>query len=234
MKIGIMQPYFLPYLGYWQLINAVDKYVVYDNIQFEKRSWIRRNRILINGKDFLFSLPIKSDSDYLDIRERFLSETYFNKDKDKLLKIIASAYKKAPRFEEAFSIIQKCINHENNNLFEYIFHSIIQIMKYLGINTEIIISSDIDIDHFLRNKHRVIEICKALGGDIYINSSGGINLYDKKEFSKYGLELKFIKMNDIQYRQFDHPFVPNLSIIDTMMFNDREKIKEMLHEYQLL
>ena len=109
MKIGIMQPYFFPYIGYWQLINAVDKFVIYDNIQFTKRGWIRRNRILMNGEDKMISLPIKKDSDYLDVNKRYLSDT-FNKDKSKIISQIKTAYSKAPEFDKVFPLIESAIN----------------------------------------------------------------------------------------------------------------------------
>lgn len=227
MKIGTMQPYFFPYIGYWQLINVVDKFVVYDNIQFTKKSWIRRNKILVNGKDRLFTLSIKKDSDYLDVRERYLSET-FQKERKKLLNQIKMAYKNAPQFETVFPIIEECINFDNDNLFEYIYYSIVKVLKYLDIDTEIIISSSIDMDHSLHNKYRVIEACKALEGNIYINPIGGVELYDKEEFLKNGIDLKFLHTDEFEYRQYDNHFVPNLSIIDMMMFNSKCEIKEIL------
>ena len=233
MKIGIMQPYFFPYIGYWQLINEVDKFVVYDNIKFTKKSWIRRNRILVDGKEKLFSLPLKNDSDYLDIRERFLSHTYLEERKS-LLNRIKIYYKNAPQFAFAYPVITECFDFDNDNLFEYILNSIVKVMKYLNINTEIIISSSIDMDHSLKNKYRVMAICKVLGGDVYVNPIGGLELYDKNEFYKNGIDLKFIRSNEFEYKQFDNTFVPNLSIIDVMMFNNPKVINQMLGAYELL
>lgn len=233
MKLGIMQPYFFPYIGYWQLINAVDKFVVYDNIQFTKSSWIRRNRILLNGKDKLFTLPIKKDSDYLDVRDRYLSDKYEN-DRQKLINQIKVAYDKAPQFDASFPIIEECINYDNDNLFEYIYHSIIKMVEYLGINTEIIISSNINMDHSLHNKYRVMEICKVLEADIYINPIGGVGLYDKDDFLINGIDLKFVHTNNFKYKQYENEFVPNLSIIDVMMFNSVDEIQKMLEQYELI
>ncbi|ERI90852.1 WbqC-like protein [Clostridiales bacterium oral taxon 876 str. F0540] len=228
-----MQPYFFPYIGYWQLINSVDKFVVYDNIQFTKGGWIKRNRILYDGKDKLFSLSIKKDSDYLDVRDRILSDKCIEERK-KILNNIKIAYKKAPQFENAFPIIEKCINFENMNLFEYVYNSIIKIKEYLNISTEIIISSNIQMNHALRNKYRVMETCKVLGADIYINPIGGIDLYKKDEFSYNGIDLRFMRTNDLKYNQFNCEFVPNLSIIDVMMFNSIDEIKKLLGMYELV
>lgn len=233
MKVGIMQPYFFPYIGYWQLINAVDKFVVYDNIEFTKKSWIRRNRILVNSQDKLFTLPIKKASDYLDVRERYLSET-FPEEGEKLLNQIKISYNKSPQFNTVFPIIEKCIRFDNRNLFEYIYHSILTVLNYLEISTEIIISSSIVMDHSLRNKYRVIETCKKLGGDVYINLIGGMEMYEKEEFRENSIELKFLHTDEFEYKQYDNPFIPNLSIIDVMMFNSKEEINEILSMYKCI
>lgn len=228
---GIMQPYFLPYIGYWQLINAVDVFVVYDNIQYTKKGWFNRNRFLQNGQDALFSIPLKNDSDYLDVNQRFISFEY---NKKKLIAQFQNAYNKAPYVKEVMPLIEKIIMFNDDNLFNYTFNSIKEICNYFDINTKIIISSSIDIDHSLKGSEKVKAICKALNADIYINTVGGVSLYDKEDFSQNELELKFIKPNDIQYKQFNDDFVPWLSIIDILMFNCKEEIHKMIMEYELL
>ena len=234
MKIGIMQPYFLPYIGYWQLLNAVDKFVVYDNVQFVKKGWVNRNRILLNGKDFVIRIPLKSSSYYLDIRERFISDQYFDKDVDELIQTIRYAYRKAPYFNEVMSIIEKCILYKEKNLSTFIFNSIQIISEYLGITTEIILSSHIEMDHSLKSQERIIEICKHLLATVYLNPIGGLELYDSKSFEYNGIELKFLKSKAGGYKQFGDEFIPNLSIIDVMMFNSRNDIKKMLSVYELI
>lgn len=196
MIIGIMQPYFMPYIGYWQLMNAVDKYVVYDNIEFTKKGWFNRNRILLNGKDFLFSIPIKNDSDYLHVNQRFVSETF---DKQKLLSQIRNAYSKAPYFKTIFPIIESIIMLEEENLFKYIFNSIKAIHELLDIKSELIVSSSISIDHALKGKDKVLAICKNLNADSYYNAIGGNLLYNKNEFEQHNIELNFIKTRNIEY-----------------------------------
>ncbi|MDA0524839.1 WbqC family protein [Methanococcoides alaskense] len=234
VNIAIMQPYFLPYIGYWQLINAVDKFVVYDNIQFTKKSWIRRNRILQNGKDFLFTIPLKSGSDYLDIRERLISDKYFDTDADKFIRKMRDGYRKAPYFNEAMPSIEKCIRCDEKNLFTFIWNSIKTISEYLEIHTEIIISSQVEMDHLLKGQERVLEICRHLSATSYINAIGGLELYDKETFEAKGIELKFIKSETGEYDQFGNEFVPNLSIIDVMMFNSKNDIKKMLGMYDII
>jgi len=171
MKVGIMQPYFFPYIGYFQLLKAVDKFVVYDNIEFTKKGWFHRNRILINGKDEYISLMIKKDSDYLDVKDRVLSPEF---DRDKLIRRIEGSYRKAPYYNEFIEEIKSIIYFEDNNLFNYIFNSISRLIEILQINTQLIISSDLNIDHSLKGKDKVIQICKVLKASDYINPTGGI------------------------------------------------------------
>ena len=232
MKIGIMQPYFFPYIGYFQLINAVDFFVIYDNIQYTKKGWINRNRYLMNGKHYLFSLPLKKDSDFLDIRDRYLADSY-TQERKKILARITHAYKSAPFFSQVIPIIESCLMYQENNLFKFIFYSIQQICKYLNIGTTLIISSSINANHQMKGQDRVISICKAMKASHYINTLGGITLYSKHDFNEQGIQLSFINSKDIMYQQFENDFIPNLSIIDVMMFNSRKNTDIMLDNYEL-
>ena len=231
MKLGIMQPYFLPYIGYFQLLNTVDKYVIYDNIQYTKKGWFNRNRILQNGKDLLFSIPLEKGSDYLDVKDRFVSAAF---DRKKLLNQITEAYRKAPYFDAVMLIAEKIINFEDNNLFNYIYNSVKEVCNYLGITTEIIVSSTLDIDHSLKGQDKVIAICKSLNATDYYNAIGGQELYNTEDLKKEKINLHFISANPIEYAQFKNEFIPWLSILDVMMFNSVEKIKLMLDNYKLI
>ncbi len=232
MKVAIMQPYFFPYLGYFQLINAVDEFVIYDNIEFTKKGWINRNRILVNGTDALISLPLKKDSDYLHVNERFLADTW-EVERKKMLNRITESYRKAPHFKEAYAVIQECIMYEDRNLFKFILHSVQTLIQYLNIETNLVISSSILIDHQLISYEKVMAICKERGADMYINPIGGLHLYDKEHFKQNNIELQFQKSNSITYKQFNNEFVPWLSIIDVMMFNNAEEIQSKLYAYSL-
>lgn len=233
MKIGIMQPYFFPYIGYWQLINAVDKFIVYDNIKYTKKSWIRRNRILIDGSDKMFTIPIKNDSDYLNIGNRYLSEDH-KTECHKLLKQFIMAYNHAPEFDKVMPLIEEVMSFESDNLFDFIYNSIIKVAGFLEIQTELIVSSKIKMDHTLKCSNRVIETCRKLNASQYYNAIGGVTLYDKELFQREGIELSFIQTNDLSYKQFSDTFVPNLSIIDVMMFNDLMQIKALLDDYSII
>jgi len=230
MKLGIMQPYFLPYIGYFQLLNAVDKYVIYDNIEYSKKGWINRNRILMNGQDFLFTLPLKKDSDYKWVCEREISPSYQPK---KILEQIKSSYLKAPYFKEIDPLLASIFYHKETNLFAYIYNSVKTINHYLGINTEIIISSTLDIDHQLKSEDKLLAICKLMGARSYYNPIGGKEMYSKERFQSHGFELKFLASDLVPYQQYHHDFVPWLSIIDVLMFNAKEEVSNMLKKYTL-
>jgi hypothetical protein len=233
MKLAIMQPYFMPYIGYFQLINSVDEFVIYDNIQYTKKGWINRNRILVNGKDQLFTLPIKKDSDYLDIVERTISETWV-KERIKLLNVIQSSYVKAPYFKEVNELIKDCLLDNETNLFKFLLNILNKINNYLNISTPIKISSDIKINHYLKSQNKVLSICGEQKASTYINAIGGTELYDKEIFSQQNITLNFIKSENIEYKQFNNKFIPWLSIIDVMMFNSVEDIKKYLNSYTLI
>jgi hypothetical protein len=232
MRLAIMQPYFLPYIGYFQLIAAVDQFIVYDNIKYTKKGWINRNRLLQNGTDVMFSLPLKSDSDSLDVCQRELAADF---NRDKLLNQFKGAYRRAPHFEQTFPLLERIVRHDDANLFRYLHHSIVTICEHLDIQTRIIVSSEIDIDHGLKSQDKVLALCKAVGADIYVNAIGGMELYKKEEFLEQGVELKFIKSNAFEYPQLGGTFVPWLSIIDVLMFNPPDAVKRcIMSNYELI
>lgn len=234
MTLGIMQPYFLPYLGYWQLLNHVDEFVIYDNIQFTKRGWIHRNRFLQNGKDEYFSLPLQKGSDYLNVVERSLAD-HSDKELLKTLRRIENNYRKAPHFVTAFPIFENIFSNPEKNLFKFIHQSVVLISKELGIDSKMTISSDLAIDHQLKGQNKVLEICNSLGADEYVNAIGGLELYDRQTFKTHGVNLSFIKPNLHTYPQFDNPFLSGLSILDAFMFLPKEEIKRRISsDYELI
>lgn len=230
MKVAIMQPYFFPYIGYWQLINAVDKFVIYDNIKYTKKGWINRNQILANNKAKIFTAPIQKDSDLLDVNQRFISDSW---DKSKMLNLIKSSYSRSPQYKKVMPLIEKCLLVEEENLFNFLYVNLTNILDFLEIKTDIIISSTLDIDHNLKSQDRVIATCKKLGATQYINPQGGINLYNKLEFEKNRIDLKFLFSDQITYKQYSDRFLPWLSIIDILMFNETTTIKKFLQQFTL-
>jgi len=216
MTLGIMQPYYLPYLGYFQLMNAVDTYVYYDDVTYIKQGWINRNNILLNGQNYLFTLELKGASSYKKINEIKLGGN-----RDKLYKTFVQAYSKAPYFHNwpLYNIFQ-C---KEDNLFDYILRVHSLIFEYLDIKINYLISSEIKKDCDLKGKDKVINICKSLGATTYLNAIGGKELYSKEEFLNNGINLLFLHPGDI----------PKRSIIDVIMNYSKEEVKEMLKNYTL-
>ena len=230
-KAGIMQPYFLPYMGYWQLIANVDIFVLYDTIQYTKKGWITRNRFLLNGKDEVFSVPVMAASSLLEVKDRELDPNF---DRKKLIRRFEGAYAKAPYFKENFPIIEEIILSPVTNLFLYIENSVHKICSFLEINAKIIRSSALNESQSgLKGQERVIDICRGLGADQYINPIGGIELYDEASFGKEKIHLEFLRSIPLVYECFGRPCIPHMSILDVMMFNPRDEIIKGLSGYVL-
>lgn len=228
MKVGIMQPYLFPYVGYYQLIKAVDTFVIYDDVNFIKQGWINRNRILLNGSDFMFNIILKGASSFKKINE---IEVVCNN--HKLIATIEQAYRKAPYFNEVYPLLTNILLFKETNLAKYLTYALHATIAYLGINVSILVSSEIEKDTLLKGEDKVIDICKRLKATNYINAIGGRELYSKEKFAENSLILNFIKSKPIVYPQFKNQFVSWLSIIDVMMFNSPEKLREMLTQYEL-
>ena len=231
MTIGIMQPYFFPYLGYWQLISTVDRYVVYDDVTYIKGGWINRNNILINGKASLITLPLDNSSSFKKINE--IEITKDKKPVEKLIRSIGMAYAKAPYRDEVMPLIEDLLLR-NTNIARLNYESILKIKEYLGFDTEIILSSSMAKNDALKGQDKVIHINKLLGATRYINAIGGMELYNRQDFEAEGLELKFLQMRNISYKQLKNDFVPYLSIIDVLMFNGADGTNEFLKEFTLV
>lgn len=232
MKIAIMQPYLFPYIGYFQLINAVDRFVLLDDVNYIRKGWINRNRILVNNLEHLFTVPVKEASQNRRINEVFLVEE--DKWKTKLIKTLENSYKKAPFYKSTIFLLHNLVYSNEVNLSKYILNSLDELNKYLGITTEIVPSSSKYENSSLKAQDRIIDICRKENADVYFNASGGMDLYCRDEFAKEGFELKFIKPLKIEYLQFDKQFVPWLSIIDVMMFNSKGNIKSLLNQHEII
>jgi WbqC-like protein family len=232
MRLAIMQPYFLPYIGYLQLIQAVDKFVFYDDVNYINKGWVNRNRMLLNGQEYLFTIPLKDASQNKRINEISLSDD--PKWRDKLLKTIEQSYKKAPYFDETFGLMEQILRLPTTNLSEWIAGSFGLLNAHLGIPTEIVASSGIYQNTHLKAQERILDICRQERATHYINPIGGTELYDKATFETEGMTLNFLKTNRIEYPQFKNEFVPWLSILDVMMFNTPETIQGFLEEYALV
>lgn len=234
MKIAVMQPYLFPYIGYFQMIKAVDKFVFYDDVNFIKKGWINRNRILNNGKDLVFTVPISSISQNVLINKSEIRLIEYHSWKEKFFKTITYNYKKAPFYSDVFPMIQKVLNSDFQIISQLAILSVTAVSDYLQLDTEFIIASESYNNKELERQQRLIYICKQESAIQYINAIGGQSLYSKEAFANEGVSLNFIQSLPCEYKQFDDSFVPWLSIIDVLMFNSVDAVKQLLNQYELV
>lgn len=227
MTLAIMQPYFFPYVGYWQLLQIADTFVIYDDVNFIKQGYINRNSILAGSTSQKFTLEVMGASS-----NKLINEIHVGNNTKKLLKSIDQAYRKAPQYENVYPLIKGILEGPENNLAKFLGNSIQRIANYLEIDVKIIYSSDLDKDNSLKAQDKVLDICKKLNASEYINAIGGQKLYNQEAFLDQGVELSFVETEIIEYKQFKNDFVPYLSIIDIMMFNSKQDIQIMFNKYK--
>ena len=229
--MGGNQPYFMPYIGYWQLINLVDVFIISDDYNYIEGGWVAKNRILEQGQSRYFNIEISHASSNKKINELYLSKEKF--DKEKKLMRLRNAYGRTPFFDEGYALMQRILNYDDLNLAAFLEHSIKEVCDYLDIKTQFVRSSTIPGNCNLEKEYRIFGQCDYTGADVYINAIGGRKLYDFEQFREHGIQLGFIQTQDIQYKQFWYEFVPNLSIIDVIMFNSKQEIKSFLQKYAI-
>ncbi len=255
MKLAIMQPYFMPYIGYFQAIKAVDKYILYGNVSFIKKGWINRNQIAMkNGTLLSISVPLNHKSSNSLISDIQIDNQ--QKWQNKMLKAIYMNYKGAKAFDEVYQLLENILAVSHDRIFDLNVYSIISIARFLDIRTEIVCNNTIydtleddlllwekgDYSVFpdlkklqpIKKVARILQMCKMEKADTYVNAIGGQELYNKNEFREYNIDLKFLKTNDLFYKQFGNSYLPNLSIIDVMMHNGKENTLHLLNEYTLV
>lgn len=233
MRIAIMQPYFLPYIGYFQMIKAVDVFVFYDDVNYINRGWVNRNRILIGQEAKYLTIPLIEASQNKLINEICVHKE--SKELYKLFKTIEFTYKKAPYFYDIFSLFEQIIANPSSLIADWAMDSITLISEYLELNTQFLVSSKSFSESIvLERGKRLIDICQKLEAEEYINAIGGKELYHKEDFAKENISLQFIQSKPISYNQFGESFVPWLSILDVLMFNSPEEVNEMLNQFEVI
>lgn len=231
-KLAIMQPYFFPYVGYWQLIQAVDRFVIYDDVNYIKGGWINRNRILINGEPVYITAPLQQPSPFRRICDTSLLTSVVWR--DKLIKMVELTYRNAPFFPEVFPVIETLLRHDTDNLSGYLAHQLQTLASFMGIRTEFVMSSRGYHNEQLTGQERVLDICKREGVSTYINLQGGQALYDGGAFNDAEINLRFIIMQPIQYKQRSAEFVGWLSIIDALMEVGPIGVRHHLNAFKLI
>ena len=233
-SIAIMQPYFFPYLGYFQLINYVDKMIIYDDIKFTKKGWINRNKLKSIDGIFNISIPLKKGSSNLSINERYISDQWPNH-KKKIINKITNSYKNCKYFDCTIQLIKDVLDYDEQRLDKFLFNSIKSASSFLNINTKIIKSSEIELNSkFYKGPDRVIEIIKLSKADRYVNPINGKHLYKKNLFKKKGITLNFLETN--YHNEIDNKIKKNfthLSIIDIMMNASLNDLNKELKKFKI-
>lgn len=232
MKLAIMQPYFFPYIGYFQLISAVDKFVFYDDVNYIKNGWVNRNRLFLVGATRYITVPLNSASAFKKINETFIKvESDWHK---KILSSIDQSYKKAAFYKPVRELIESVFLRSGDNLAELAKLSVTACSKYIGLDADFVSSSTIYSNHEKTSSDRVIDICRIEKADEYWNLPGGRSLYDANDFKNNGIDLRFLDVTIHPYRQFTDDFIPGLSIIDVLMHNESGKVSRMLKSAESL
>lgn len=232
MKLAIMQPYYFPYIGYWQLIHAVDRFVIYDDVNYIKGGWINRNRLLINDKPAYITVPLYQSSSYKRICDTALHPSPIWR--DKLVKMVENTYRKASCFTEVFPVVEELIRYESDNLADYLANQLRTLSVFMNIDTYFIVSSRYYENDNLSGQDRILDTCKREGATTYINPQGGQGLYKTEIFRNAGITLRFISMRTIPYTQRASEFVPYLSIIDALMNLGPIEIGHHLNAFNLI
>jgi hypothetical protein len=235
MKIAIMQPYIFPYIGYFQLLNVVDKFIVYDDVSFIKQGWINRNYILANNKPLLFTIPIANLSSYKQINETKINLAVYQQWKTRFLKTVQYNYQKAPYFNPVFDGIRQVLDSNTDTLVTILLKNLQFVIDYLNLQTQLVPSSAVYNNNQLTGQERIIDICKKEQATCYYNLIGGKSLYNKTDFEQASVALKFItpSKNTNEAQVHMQEIHSQLSMIHILMQYSPERIQEQLSQYEI-
>ncbi len=221
VKLAIMQPYFFPYLGYFQLIHAVDTFVFYDDVTFRKQGWINRNRILVSGSPSYFSVPLRGASSSVPINQTLVDLEHLPRWRRKFLRTLADTYASSSQRQAVLELVQTVLDAAAPDVASLAQQSVRLCCEYLDLKTRLLASSRAFPHSGAMGVERVLEICRAAGASVYVNAPGGRALYDRALFEREGIALRFLAPQLDSYSQPGGTFVPGLSIIDLLMREDR-------------
>lgn len=234
MTVAIMQPYFLPYIGYFQLIACVDEFILFDTPQFIRHGWIERNNILkLDGEPSYIKVPLNKHNRNTSINNVTINNSISWQ--NKLFAQLTHYKKKAPHYVQTLDLLNTILNLKTNSIVELNYHALNVVCRYLDIKTPIKVWSkmNIEIQDVNAPDEWALEICKALGATHYINPIGGQSFFDVTKYHESNIKINFLESRPIPYKQFTTEFEPFLSIVDVLMFNSKEEIKQMLKEFEL-
>jgi hypothetical protein len=232
MKLAVMQPYFFPYIGYFQLVKEADTFVFFNDVNFIKKGWINKNNLLQHNKPLAFTIPLQKVSQNKHINEVEISDfAGWRKD---FIKTLEFNYKKATHFETTSALIKQILfKKEYTQISDLASESVIGVSKYLGLKTNFTYSSDLSYKGE-NGQDKIINICSLLHATSYTNPKNGAHMYDESVFKSSGIDLFFLEAENIQYPQLvKNEFIPWLSIIDVLMFNSKEEVLALLDKRKI-
>jgi hypothetical protein len=226
MLVAIMQPYFLPYLGYFQLMSLCDTFVFFDDVQYVTRRWMNRNQILLHGRAAWLTYPVAYGPASSAINQRVYVGTHDAK--ANVLNKVREAYRRAPHFDEIYPEVESCLDFEGKSVAEVNANLLKVIARRLGLRCSFKFASEFGVQPHLHGEDRIVALCRCLGATDYVNPIGGVELYDDAKFAQNSLGLTFLRSDDFTYPQFGDAFVPSLSVIDALMFNNGLQLVDLL------
>lgn len=231
MRVAVMQPYIFPYLGYFQLLDAVDRFVVLDDATFIRRGWINRNRILLDGEPHLFTVPLDRASPNRRICDIGLADEPW---RAKLRKKLAAAYASAPHRDETLALLERVIDEPAESIGDLARRSLQEIASQLRLETEFVPTARVYANDHLKAQERILDICRQAAARVYVNPPGGRDLYHDDDFASSGVELRFLEPELSEYDQRVSSFQPGLSVLDALMWNGAEGTRALLSGYRVL
>ena len=227
MRLAIHQPYFFPYLGYFQLIDSVDTFVFLDDANFITRGWVNRNRIMVNGAAMLFTLPLRKASQSVPINRTMVDLAGFPEWRRRFRETLRRNYAASPQLGDVLALVDHVLAAAPEGLAPLARRSVELSCSYLGIDTPLQVASADYPSSGARSVDRIIEICHAAGASMYVNAPGGRHLYQPDRFHREDLGLAFLEPRLDPYPQPGGAFVPRLSILDVMLRLGRREASAM-------
>jgi hypothetical protein len=235
MKLAIMQPYFMPYIGYFSLIKHTDRFVVFDTVQYINKGWINRNRIISESpKGFTYmTVPVKKLS-----RKMFIKDTLIDlsqKWKKKIRGQLAYYKKKAPFYFQIKNLMEDILMKEYQTITELNVEALSIVCKFLDMPFKYTIFSQdrMGINSVNAPDEWALEICKKMGATTYVNPPGGKSFFNKDKYEFEGVDLNYLIMKLIPYKSVNGAYIPGLSIVDVLMFNDIDQVHMMMDSFEL-
>ena len=235
MTIGIMQPYFFPYIGYYALIKHSNHFVFFDTPQFIRHGWIDRNRILKPTDSWQYiKVPIVKHPRNTCINEISIQNEILWK--NRIIRQVEHYKKKAIYYKNTIDLIKEVFNFEGNSIVDLNIKTVTTVMQYLNISFSFSVFSKLNLDISETNSpdEWALNISTKLNVTTYLNPVGGLSFFDKSKYQKAGINLKFLKTVLLPYDQKRTNFEPSLSIIDVLMFNSPESIRNMLEAVEFI